>query len=125
MHDMSIGQKIRERRMELGWTQRDLAAKMEYSNNSTIARIEAGNVDVPQSRIVQFSKVLGVTVAHLMGWEEAIEAQPVEMAGLHAEMLMDADLNELFEDFKLLSAAEKQIIKDLARSLAQTKKAEA
>ena len=119
---MSIGQRIRERRMELGWTQRDLAAKMEYSNNSTIARIEAGNVDVPQSRIVQFSKVLGVSVAHLMGWDEEIEAQPVEMAERHAEMVMDADLNELFEDFKLLNASERQIIKDLARSLAKQKK---
>lgn len=118
---MSIGQRIKERRMELGWTQRDLASKMKYSNNSTIARIEAGNVDVPQSRIMQFSEVLGVSVAHLMGWEEEIEAQPVEMADRHLAMLMDEDLNELFEDFKLLNASEKQIIKDLAHSLAKQK----
>ena len=68
---MSIGQKIKQRRVELGWSQRDLAAKMGYNNNSTIARIEGGQVDIPQSRIMQFSKVLGVSVAFLMGWEEA------------------------------------------------------
>ena len=67
---MTIGGRIRQRRIELKWSQRDLAAKMGYSNNSTITRIESGSVDIPQSRIVQFADVLGVSVAHLMGWEE-------------------------------------------------------
>lgn len=66
---MGIGEKIRQRRMELGWSQRDLAEKMGY-NHSTITRIEQGKVDVYQNKIVQFSKVMGVPVAYLMGWEE-------------------------------------------------------
>ena len=67
---MKIGDRIRQRRTELKWSQRDLAAKMGYNNNSTITRIENGTVDVSQSRIVQFADVLGVSVAYLMGWEE-------------------------------------------------------
>lgn len=67
---MTIGEKIKQRRIELKWSQRDLAAKMEYSNHSTIGRIESGAVDIPQSRIVQFAEVLGVSVAYLMDWEE-------------------------------------------------------
>ena len=67
---MSIGSKIKQRRTELGWSQRELAAKMGYNNNSTIARIENGKVDIPQSRIVQFAEVLGVSIAYLMDWEE-------------------------------------------------------
>jgi transcriptional regulator with XRE-family HTH domain len=67
---MTIGEKIKQRRIELKWSQRDLAAKMDYSNHSTIGRIESGAVDIPQSRIVQFAEVLGVTVAYLMDWEE-------------------------------------------------------
>lgn len=67
---MTIGEKIKQRRMELKWSQRDLAAKMDYSNHSTIGRIESGAVDIPQSRIVQFAEVLGVSVAYLMDWEE-------------------------------------------------------
>ena len=70
---MSIGQKIKEKRMDRGWSQRELASRMGYGNNSTIARIEAGKVDIPQSRIVQFAEVLGVSVAYLMGWDEEIE----------------------------------------------------
>ena len=68
---MEIGEKIRNRRMELGWSQRDLASKMGYTNNSTIAKIEQGKVDVTQSRVIQFSKVLGVSIAYLMDWDNA------------------------------------------------------
>ena len=67
---MSIGEKIKLRRMELGWSQRELSKRMKYSNHSTIARIETGHVDIPQSRIVQFAEVLNTTVAYLMDWEE-------------------------------------------------------
>lgn len=65
---MTIGDRIRKRRNELRWSQRDLAAKMGYNNNSTITRIESGKVDIPQSRIVQFAEVLGVSIGYLMGW---------------------------------------------------------
>lgn len=67
---MEIGDRIKQRRMELGWSQRELARKMGYSDNSTLARIEQGKVDVYQNKIVQFSEVLGVSIAYLMGWEE-------------------------------------------------------
>ena len=67
---MEIGEKIKMRRMELGWSQRELARKMGYSDNSTLARIEQGKVDVYQNKIVQFSEVLGVSIAYLMDWEE-------------------------------------------------------
>lgn len=67
---MNIGERIRLKRNEKGWSQRDLAEKMGYSNHSTIGKIETGKVDLPQSKVVQFAEVLGVSVAYLMGWEE-------------------------------------------------------
>lgn len=67
---MDIGEKIKQRRMELGWSQRELARRMGYSDNSTLARIEQGKVDIYQNKIVQFSEVLGVSIAYLMDWEE-------------------------------------------------------
>lgn len=122
---MSIGHKIKARRIELGWSQRDLAAKIGYNNNSTIARIEKGTVDIPQSRIVKFSEVLGVSIAYLMGWEEEIEQDPVGMAELHFEILMDEDISEIFEDFKILDGQQRQLVKDLVHSLASNKKMDA
>ena len=67
---MAIGKKIKQRRNELKWSQRELSDRMGYQNHSTITKIEAGQVDVPQSRIIQFAEVLGVSVAYLMGWEK-------------------------------------------------------
>lgn len=122
---MSIGQKIKQRRTELGWSQRDLAAKMGYNNNSTVARIENGKVDIPQSRIVKFSEVLGVSIAYLMGWEEEIEKDPVATAERHFEILMDEDIVGIFEEFKTLDPTQKKLVKDLVHSLAETKKSEA
>ena len=119
---MTIGQRIKKRRMELKWSQRELSDRMKYSNHSTITRIEAGKVDIPQSRIVQFADVLGVSVAHLMGWEEEIEKDPVGTAEKHFEMLMDKDFSDIYEDFKLLDESQRKIVRDLVRSLAATKK---
>ena len=69
---MKIGERIKQRRVELEWSQRDLAEKMGY-NHSTITRIETGKIDISQSRVVQFSEVLGVSIAYLMGWQSEEE----------------------------------------------------
>lgn len=125
---MTIGQRIKARRNELKLSQRELCEKMGYSNHSTIGKIETGKVDIPQSRIVQFAEVLGVSVAYLMGWDKQIQIEikedPVNLADLHFEMIADKDLTEIYEDLKLLDAAQRKIVKDLVHSLAETKKAE-
>lgn len=67
---MQIGKRIKQRRVELGWTQRDFADRLGYANHSTVARIERGEIDIAQSKIARFAEVLGVPVSWLMGWEE-------------------------------------------------------
>ena len=69
---MNIGEKIKLRRKELRWSQRDLAERMGY-NHSTITRIETGKIDIPQSRIVQFADVLRTDISYLMDWDEPSE----------------------------------------------------
>ena len=94
----NIGVRIRARREEIGMSQDDLAAKMGYKSRSTIAKIENGVNDVVQSNIVKFSKILNVSVAYLMGWEEKVEEKPVETAHKLADLFLNVD----FEDAKLL-----------------------
>lgn len=67
---MTIGQRIKFRREELGISQRELAEKLGYKNNSTLSGIESGKVDLTQSRTVAIATALGVTPGWLMGWEE-------------------------------------------------------
>ena len=69
-----IGDRIRQRRTELGWTMEELAKKMGYSAKSTISLIENGRRDITQSKVVEFAKVLGVSIAYLMEWDESPDA---------------------------------------------------
>ena len=84
---MKIGEKIKLRRKELRWSQRELAEKMGY-NHSTITRIETGKIDIPQSRIMQFADVLNTDIAYLMDWEEKKPDQEDELSA-NIKLLVD------------------------------------
>lgn len=104
---MEIGEKIRNRRMELGWSQRDLAAKMGYTNNSTIAKIEQGKTDVTQSRVIQFSKVLGVSIAYLLDWESGEKKPSSDKTTLTEKEFLLLDLFREFTDAQQDEAIER------------------
>ena len=122
---MTTGEKIKQRRLEMGWSLRELAKRMGYANQSTVARIESGEIDLPQSKVVKFAEVMGTTVAYLMGWEDQIEKDPVGMAERHFEILMDEDFVGMFDEFHSLNSGERKIVKDLVHTLAENKKTEA
>lgn len=66
----AIHKNIKSRRKELKMTQSELAEKLGYADKSMIAKIEAGVVDLPQSRIEAFAVALGTTKDALTGWTE-------------------------------------------------------
>lgn len=89
---MHTGERIKARRISLGWSQRELAAKMGYKNHSVIARVESGSVDLPQSRLDQFAKVLGVTHGYLIGLVSEEESKKNDqLAQLIVKMRSDSD----------------------------------
>ena len=49
--------------------------------------------------------------------EKSIENSPVEIAERHVEMIMDEDLNEIFDDLQFLDVRERKMVKDLAHNL--------
>jgi len=65
---LKLYENIKEKRLQREWTQTDLAKKMGYSDKSMIAKIEAGQVDLSQSKIKAFADVFNCTPAELMGW---------------------------------------------------------
>ena len=70
MEISSIGQRIKQRREELGLTQDELAKQLGYQSRSSINKIELGHQNLTQSKIKAFASALGVTPTFLMGWEE-------------------------------------------------------
>lgn len=73
---MLIGEKIRERRIELNMTQEELAKAMNYKSKTTINKIEMGINDIPLSKVEAFAKALHTTPAHLMGWNSDVNSIP-------------------------------------------------
>ena len=76
-------ENIRRLRKAKGLSQEELAEKTGYTDRSSIAKIEKGDVDLPQSKIQLFADVLGVTPQYLMGYtnksENVSSSQPTEV----------------------------------------------
>ena len=66
-----IALRIKERREAIGMSQAELAEKCGYTSRTSIAKIESGAVDLPQSKIVAIADALYVSAAYLMGIEDA------------------------------------------------------
>lgn len=65
-----IGDKIKYLRKKNNMTQRELADKLNYTSNTTIAKIEKNVIDISQRQILAFAKALNTTPAYLLGLEE-------------------------------------------------------
>ena len=76
---METHENIKILREQLGLSQEELARKVGYTDRSSIAKIEAGRVDLSQSKISAFAAALGVTPAQLMGITLSTESLPLNI----------------------------------------------
>ena len=78
---MRIGERIKQRRLELGYTA-DALAKMLNKNRATIYRYENGDIEnMPIDVLEPLAKALNTTPAYLMGWtdsQQSIEPRTTE-----------------------------------------------
>lgn len=73
---MDTHEIIKYYREKLGLSQSALADLTGYKDRSSIAKIESGGVDLPQSKIALFAKAFHISPAQLMGIEGAPETYP-------------------------------------------------
>lgn len=99
---MEIYNNIRRLRTEKKMSQQELAEKTGYTDRSSIAKIEHGEVDLPQSKIVLFAKALRTTPGELMGDDGIIRP---EMATIQEEInkMDNNQLNRLISYAKFLN----------------------
>lgn len=75
---MTIGQRIKAKRLEKGYTQGQLAT-MIGSTTATINKYETGAItNIPYEKFVNLAKAVGVTPAYLMGWETEFRIEKEE-----------------------------------------------
>lgn len=79
MNIMTAGQRMKEKRKELGLSAEFIADKLGVSP-ATIYRYEKGDIEkIPGNILEQISKILKTTPAYLMGWEPD-DASRIRMA---------------------------------------------
>lgn len=108
----SVGEKIKLRRLELGWSLRELAKRMGYANQSTVARIEKGEIDIPQSKVVRFAEVMNTTVAYLMDWEE-VQKKNNAATDIVIRLRSDSEFFSIVEELHQLSPEQLASIKPI------------
>jgi len=91
---MTVGQRIKQRRMDLNMSQDALARKMGYSTRNAIYQFEKKD-NMKLSIIKKFAEALDTSVGYLAGWEDA-EGNPIE---IKLDVTLDFDPTAYRKDF--------------------------
>ena len=102
---IELYKNIKQLRKDMGWSQEELAKKLGYNDRSSIAKIEAGQVDLPRSKIIDFAKAFNVKPGDLMGWDGEVPEY-------------DPDMLTLIDLYSRCDEKGKSAIMSLARTLA-------
>lgn len=112
---MRIGERIKQRRLELGYTA-DMLAKMLNKNRATIYRYENGDIEnMPIDVLEPLAKALNTTPAYLMGWkdsEQSVEAKPKDGYYTDPEAAEFAEYLRTRPGARMLFSAAKDISKE-------------
>ena len=113
---MSIGQRIKSRREELGMSQEDLAHRIGYKSKSSINKIELDIQQLRQSKIKQIADALETTTDYIMGWSEKEKGETQEQHTV-TDLIKNqygSDVYELVQLYsKLNEAGKKKIVEEL------------
>lgn len=110
---MKLHETIRARRMALHMTQQELAARLGYKSTSTIAKIEAGVNDIPQSKIVAFARALATTPGALLGLGDergAITEKNIVRSLPEKNVSLSQQEQKIIEKYRKLNEAGKEYI---------------
>lgn len=111
---MSIGQRIRAKRKEMGMSVDELAARLG-KDRSTVYRYEKGDIEnLPLDVLEPIANALNTTPAALMGWvTEESGQRTTELAQLYKRMRLDDDFYRMVQKLDKLSETQLDSIKQL------------
>ena len=115
---MRIGERIKQRRLELGYTA-DALAKLLNKNRVTIYRYENGDIEnMPIDVLEPLAKALNTTPAYLMGWQEPHQGSTSTLSKQTEDYYLDAETAEYAEmlrtrpEMRMLFSASRGISKE-------------
>lgn len=106
---MTIGERIRQRRIEMGMSVEQLA-EILGKNRATVYRYENGDIEnLPTSILEPISRALCTTPAFLMGYEENLDGN----ADLVTELFKDRILLNHLRSLMELDESKKKSVYDM------------
>jgi len=101
---MNVGERIKQKRIELNMSQDELAKKVGYRSRSSIQKIEASR-DLPLRKVSKMARALGCTESYLMGWLD--EPTPITLSGHSSgEVIKCTPIVEKTSEMKIIELIE-------------------
>lgn len=122
---MTLGEKVKLKREELGLSQEELAEKMNYKSKTSIHKIEQDITDLPLSKVKELANVLKTTPAYLMGWESipfSVDTAPLstyELEGLNKLLTGESSIESAY--LSLDKKAPKETLRQIFKKLNKIK----
>ena len=118
---MEIKDLLREKRIELGLTMKELAIKVGVSEG-TISRWESGEIsNMKRDKAGKLAEILGISPAVIMGWEEKQEyyLNP-ETAQMAQELFDNPNMRILFDAARDCKPEDLQMAADMLNRFKKT-----
>lgn len=123
---MEIGTLLKNRRVDLGLTLKDIADAVGVSE-ATVSRWESGEIaNMKRDKIAALAKVLSISPAAIMGWEAPSPEYYLdpETAALAQEIYEGKDLRALFDVVRDISPEDMKTIYSVALALKRKERGE-
>ena len=112
---MTIGERIKFRREQLGLTQEEVAKKCGYKSRSSVNKIELSR-SLPLSKVELMANALETTPAELMGWEDIQETEyDIEKATIIKNNKNEEEARKLYELYQQANPSIKAAIETLLK----------
>ena len=113
---MTLGQRIRARREELGMTQTELSQKLGFKSRSSLNKIEM-DVHAPKQKMIKaIADALETDVLYILGISEEAERQEKELCKLF-KMCHGSDAFDVVQNFLKLDPSDRQTVSLLIQSM--------
>lgn len=114
---MKLYANIKALREKLELSQEELARQVGYKDRTSIAKIEAEKIDIPQSKIYAFAKALHVSPEELMGLNNDSYYIDPEVAEYANKLKDNPDMRLLFDAAEDMSKDDIDFVVNLIEGL--------
>ena len=105
---MTTADRIKNRRIELGLTQLEVAKRLGLTTKAAVSKVEGQGDNVTLKNVEKFAKALDCSIPYLMGWEEEEEK-------VSEQNLTDKE-KHFIEAYSKLSEEQQKLVDNLMRT---------